>query len=318
MQRSSTFPFYLLVLALCWTGTLSAQEKTDTVPGSVDPALVNIMNTSVPKEYVIAAVKVTGTKRYDEQLLVSIGGINVGDKVMIPGGDNFSKAITNLWNQRLFSNVRIYFTKLEGNNLSIEINVTERPALSKYFLKGIKKSEDDELRQKTGLVPARVVTENVKITAIENIQKYYTEKGFQSARVTIDEAPDPAIPNSVILTFNIQKGNKVRINDIRISGNENVNQLKIKKQMKGTKEMTRMTLYPDKDTTGAAEFKHMTFNEWFGSWGFLSMSKTKDFLDPYFRFKLFSSAKYNEKKFDEDKEKILDYYNSLGYRDAAI
>jgi len=318
MQRSSTFPFYLLVLALCWTGTLSAQEKTDTVPGSVDPALVNILNTNVPKEYVIAAVKVTGTKRYDEQLLISIGGINVGDKVMIPGGDNFSKAITNLWNQRLFSNVRIYFTKLEGNNLTIEINVTERPALSKYFLKGIKKSEDDELRQKTGLVPARVVTENVKITAVENIQKYYTEKGFQSARVTIDETPDPAIPNSIILTFNIQKGNKVRINDIRISGNDNVNQLKLKKQMKGTKEMTRMTLYPDKDTTGAAEFKHITFNEWFSHWGFLSMSKTKDFLDPYFRFKLFSSAKYNEKKFEEDKEKILDYYNSLGYRDAAI
>lgn len=40
-------------------------------------------------------------------------------------------------------------------------------------------------------------------------------------------------------------------------------------------------------------------------------------LDPYFRFKL-SGAKYNQTKFDEDKEKVLDYYNSLGYRDAQI
>ncbi len=318
MQRTSTFPLYILVLALFWTGALTAQEKTDTVPGSVDPALVNILNTSVPKEYVIAGVKVTGTKRYDEQLLISIGGINVGDKVMIPGGDNFSKAINNLWNQRLFSNVKIYFTKLEGVNLYIEINVTERPSLSKYFLKGIKKSEDEELRGKTGLVPARAVTENVIRTAVENIQKYYTEKGFQSARVTIDESPDPAIPNAVILTFNIQKGNKVRISDIRISGNENVNQLKIKKQMKGTKEMTRITLYPEKDTTDKGEYKPVTFNEWIGSAGFLSLSKTKDFLDPYFRFKLFSSAKFNDKKFEEDKEKILDHYNSMGFRDAAI
>ena len=52
--------------------------------------------------------------------------------------------------------------------------------------------------------------------------------------------------------------------------------------------------------------------------GFLSISKTKNFLDPWFRFKLFSSAKFNEKKFEEDKEKIIEYYNSIGYRDAII
>jgi outer membrane protein assembly factor BamA len=37
-----------------------------------------------------------------------------------------------------------------------------------------------------------------------------------------------------------------------------------------------------------------------------------------FRFKLFSSAKFNAKKYDEDKEKVLNYYNSVGFRDASI
>ncbi len=41
-------------------------------------------------------------------------------------------------------------------------------------------------------------------------------------------------------------------------------------------------------------------------------------IDPYFRFKLFSSAKFDPKKYEEDKEKILNYYNSQGYRDAQI
>ena len=41
-------------------------------------------------------------------------------------------------------------------------------------------------------------------------------------------------------------------------------------------------------------------------------------MDPWFRFKLFASAKFDEKKYLEDKEKILQYYNSLGYRDAVI
>ena len=53
-------------------------------------------------------------------------------------------------------------------------------------------------------------------------------------------------------------------------------------------------------------------------WGFLSLTKTKRLLDPYFRFKLFSGAKFDPKKFEEDKIKILDYYNSIGYRDAQI
>ena len=53
-------------------------------------------------------------------------------------------------------------------------------------------------------------------------------------------------------------------------------------------------------------------------WGFLSYTKTRELLEPYIKIKPFSSAKYDEKKYMEDKDKVLTYYNSLGYRDAAI
>jgi outer membrane protein insertion porin family len=318
MQRTFTFSSLLLALLFCTSGTLLAQQRTDTVPDSVDPDLLNINNSRIPKEYTIAGIKVTGTKRYDEQLLISISGLSVGQKVMIPGGDNFSKAITNLWNQHLFSNVQIYFTKLEGTNLFIELNVFERPALSKYFLKGVRKSDEDELRGKTGLIPSRVVTENVKISATQAIQKFYTEKGFQSATVTIEEAPDPSVPNTVILTFNVKRGNKVRISGVDIFGNEAVPESKLKKQLKGTKEMTRLTLYPPDEKSPYGENKVYSFREYIRDAGFLSFTKTKELVDPYFRFRLFSSAKFNQKKYEEDKEKLIEYYNSLGYRDATI
>ncbi len=318
MQRTFTFYTILLIFIFCSPGSLFAQQKTDTIPDSIDPELININNSRVPKEYTIAGIKVTGTKRYDEQLLISISGLSVGEKIMIPGGDNFSKAITNLWNQRLFSNVQIYFTKIEGTNVFIEITVFERPALSKYFLKGIRKSDDEELRGKTGLVPGRVVTENVKISAIQAIQKYYTEKGYQSAKVTIEELADPALPNSVILNFFVTKGNKVRVDGIDIFGNEAVSDLRLKKQMKGTKEMTKLTLYPSTDKSPYGENTVYSFRQYLSEAGFLSVTKTKDLLDPYFRFKLFSNAKFNEKKYEEDKEKIIEFYNSLGYRDAVI
>jgi outer membrane protein insertion porin family len=318
MQRSRTFSYFLLVFALFIVGSLRAQVVTDTVPTSIDPELENILNSKSAKEYIIGGITVTGTKRYDQQLLISIAGINVGDKVMIPGGDNFSKALNNLWNQHLFSNAQIYFTKLEGNKLFVEIHVTERPALSKYFIRGVPKSQADELKGKIGMIPGRVVTENTKRIAAEVIKKYYAEKGFQSAAVNIEEAPDPALPNSMILTLYVEKGNKVRIDNVSFYGNEQISGLRLKKQLKGTKEMTKFTLYPTKEQSPYGSNKQTSFKEYLSQAGFLSLTRTKEFLDPYFRFKLFSSAKFNAKKYEEDKEKVLDYYNSLGYRDAAI
>lgn len=318
MQRTFIGFSFLLVFVFCFAGQGVAQVKTDTVPDSIDPDLLNILNSKVPKEYTLGGIKVTGTVRYDEQLLISISGLNVGDRLVIPGGDNISKAITALWNQRLFSNVQVFFTKLEGQTIFLEIRVFERPALSKYFLKGVRKSDDEELRGKTGLVVGRVVTENVKLTAIQAIQKFYTEKGFQSATVNVEEVPDPALPNSVILNFNVARGNKVRIDEVSIYGNENVSETRVKKQLKGTKEMSKLTLYPSTEKSPYGENKPYSVSEYLHDAGFLSVTRTKELLDPYFRFKLFSSAKFNIKKYEEDRDRIIEYYNSLGYRDAVV
>ena len=60
-----------------------------------------------------------------------------------------------------------------------------------------------------------------------------------------------------------------------------------------------------------------SFEQYMKEKGFLTFTKTKKVLDPYARIK-FSSAKFDTKKYEEDKDNILDYYNSLGYRDATI
>ncbi|MGZ3094502.1 hypothetical protein, partial [Pseudomonas aeruginosa] len=76
---------------------LAAQQTTDTTITSVDADLINLFNQKTPKKYKVAAVKVTGNRFFDENLLFSIANINVGDEINIPGGDQFSKAITKLW-----------------------------------------------------------------------------------------------------------------------------------------------------------------------------------------------------------------------------
>jgi len=326
MLRRLLTGVFLLIYCLL-TITNAEAQVTDTThpviadtthPVSVDPELLAIESQKTPKEYTIAGLKITGSKYLDESLLISVSGLSIGDKVIIPGGDNFSKAIQKLWNQNLFSNIAIYFTKITGNELYVEINVTERPRLTNFIFDGASKSESDELKVKTGLIKGRVITENMKQTADENIRKYYADKGFQGVTVQISEARDPKTPNSETLTFHIDKGTKVRINQISIYGTQNISASRLKKQMDDTHEVTKLTLFPAKDSSSYGVVKPETFKEYIDTWGFLSYTGTKEFLDPYFRFKLFSSAKFNAKKYGEDKEKILDYYNAQGYRDAVI
>ena len=315
---SKIYRIFFFVVIVLITKTTSAQIGKDTVPTSVNVELENIFNSKTPKEYTIAAIKVTGTQSFDANLIVSISGLAVGDKVMIPGSDAFSKAINNLWKQNLISNVEIYFTSLIGKNLYVEINITERPRVSNFKFVGVKKSEADDLIKKTGLVKGRVVTENMKRSAEDNIRKFFVEKGYRNIDVQVVEKKDTAITNSVLLTFIVDKKNRVRVNEINFAGNDKVSDTKLKKQMKGTKEMSRLTLHPSKDINPYSDKNNsLSFKEYLKENGYLSPSKTKELVDPYFRFKL-SSAKFNDKKYAEDKNKILDYYNSLGYRDAVI
>ena len=79
------------------------------------------------------------------------------------------------------------------------------------------------------------------------------------------------------MTFIIDKGEKVKVNDINFFGNETVSDLKLKKQMKGTHEVSRITLFPAKDSTLFGENPQMTFKEYMHDMGFLSISQNKEF-----------------------------------------
>ncbi|MEO9004280.1 MAG: POTRA domain-containing protein, partial [Ginsengibacter sp.] len=222
----------------------------------------------------------------------------------------------------LVSDVEVYLTQLVGNNLSIEIHITDRPILSSFKFRGISKTEADDLTPKLDLAKGRVtrVTEGFKVSSIDIIKKVFVDKGFRNVEVELNEVKDPKAANAVNIVFVIHKNGKVRIDNIYFAGNEEVSDLKLKKQMKGTKEKSRLTLFPSDDFNvyDSAKTNHLSFYEYLQTNGYLIPSKTKELLDPYFRFKLFSSAKFNEKKYLEDKNKVLDYYNSLGFRDATI
>ncbi|HEX5655342.1 MAG TPA: POTRA domain-containing protein [Chitinophagaceae bacterium] len=313
MQRFLSRITVFVILTVFSVSGVNAQDPT-----SVDPKLIEWQNARIPKEYTIGSITITGIRHLDTAIVSSISGIQVGDKFMHPGTDIFSKAISNLWRQKLFSNVQIFVTRIDGDLVGIEISVQERPRLGNFKFVGIKKTEQEELQGKMGLAKQTIITENMRRNIAEVATKFYRDKGYQNVTVRIEEKNDPAFINSNALTIYIDKGNKVRVNDINFYGNTNIEGIRLKKQMKGTKEMSRFTLYPTADTSRFGTRERYDFSQYTKDWGFLSLSKTKRLVDPYFRFKLFSGAKFDAKKFEEDREKLLDYYNSQGYRDAQI
>ncbi len=295
------------------------KAQVDTTGVSVNPALQEIFNSKIPKEYTIADIQVNGTKAFDVNLIISISGLAVGDKVVIPGTDIFGKAIAKLWKQNLISDIEISLTRLEGTNLFVQFDIIERPRLADFHFEGVKKGEKDDLKEKVALTKERVVTENMKLSALEAIRKYYSGKGFRNVTIDLKEEFVPTLNNAISITFKIDKGRKVRVNSVNFSGNEDIASKKLKKRMKGTKEMNRLTLFPLQPNNPFGDTVTKTsFKEYISDVGFLSISKTKDYVDPWFRIRGFSGAKFNEKKYIEDKEQVLDYYNANGFRDAVI
>jgi outer membrane protein insertion porin family len=119
MQKVYKILVLALVTSLVSFSARSQQTTTDTTITNIEADLLNIFNQKTGKKYKVASIKVIGNRFFDENLLISIANINVGDEITIPGGDNFSKAITKLWGQNYFSNVEIYLTRLEGRNIDI-------------------------------------------------------------------------------------------------------------------------------------------------------------------------------------------------------
>jgi len=153
-------PFLIGSLSVLLLNSTSYAQDTpvkDSVT-QINVQLINIFNQKTITKYKIRNIKVVGNENFDENLLLSLSTLNTGDEVAIPGGDNFAKSIRKLMDQNYFSDVSIYLTDLVGKEIDVEINVTERPRLSRFNFLGVKKSDIDELSGKTGLTPNRVVT----------------------------------------------------------------------------------------------------------------------------------------------------------------
>lgn len=193
------------------------------------------MEYGAPKSYEIGGVKVVGAQYSDASALTGIAGFKVGSKIKIPGPD-LPRAIRALWKLRLFTDVQINKEKTVGDVIFLEIAVKERPSLSVYSFTGVKKSVHEDLNPIANrfLLKGAIVTDNNKTNAATGMEKYFREKGYLDAKVSVVETIDPKKVNSVKLNFVVERNKKVKIQDITFAGNDHATARKLRKQMDKT------------------------------------------------------------------------------------
>ena len=261
------------------------------VIGSAQSLVGSGIDYANPAKYRIAGITVMGTEYTDPQAVKLFSGIQEGDEIMIPG-DRIAEAIRKLWQQKLFSDIAINVAEFRGDEAFLVIQLTEAPRMTVFKLDGIKKSDADNLREKLDLRTNTVASENVKNNAVNTIKKYYVDKGYYNTTVSIKEEDDPKMQNGVRLLFNINRGNRVKIEEIVFEG-VGVNQ--------APRDFFIFKSKNDHPVMTPAKLKRTMKNTKERNWK-----------------RIFKSSKYIDKEFEADKEKILAKYNKEGFRNAKI
>ncbi len=228
-------------------------------------------------EYYLKDIVVDGVKKYSSAQILRMAGLVKGEKIEIPG-QRISSAIKKLWDSQSFSKVEVLVENVEGDQAVLKFSLQDLKELGevKFTGKGIGKSKNEKFIKDNNLKPGTKINNNLVSSLQNKIPQEYIKKGFADANIKIIDKPSASDPNMVDWTIEVDKGKKVKIDEIVFKGNQNVSSNKLRK--KGFKD-----------------------------------TKQKRFL-----IGLIKPSKFIEEKYEEDKKHLISYYNSLGFRDAAI
>ncbi len=261
----------ILLLGIMAGLQVQAQDKI------VNP---DISYAGTPRTLRIGGINVSGVEGYEDYVLTGISGLQVGQNVSIPGTE-ITEAVKRYWKHGLFSKVSMAADSIVGDKLYLHIYLAVRPRVSNINYIGLKKTEVEDMEQKLGLLKGSQITPNMLDRAKILAKKYFDDKGYKNADIQIDQREDVSEKNQVILDVIVDKKEKIRVHQIIIEGNEEVDEKKLKGNL-------------------------------FSKGAFAKTHEAGKLVN------LFKSKKYTPERWKEDKQNLIEKYNELGYRDAEI
>ena len=240
----------------------------------------DISYAGTPRQLEIGGLAVKGVEGYEDYVLTGLSGLTVGQNISLPGTE-ITEAVKRYWKHGLFSKVAITADSIVGQKVYLCIHLATRPRVSTINYNGLKKSEREDMESKLGIMRGAQITPNMIDRAKILAKKYFDDKGYKNAEINIVQRDDLTGKNQVILDVNIDKKAKMKVRKIIFDGNDQLTDKKIKGNM----------------------FKKGAFGK------INEAGKLKNF---------FKSKKFTPERYSDAKKALIEKYNELGYRDAAI
>ena len=240
----------------------------------------DVSYAGTPRTLTLGGLAVSGAEGYEDYMLTGISGLSIGQEIELPG-EEITNAVKHYWRYGLFSDVKIAVDSIVADKAFLHIHLQMRPRVSTINYVGLKKSERTDMEEKLGLLKGAQITPNMIDRAKILATKYFDDKGFKNADIQIVQRDDVTQKNQVILDVIIDKKEKMKVRTITIEGNEALADSKIKGGLL---------------KKGAFSKTH-------------EAGKLGSFL---------KAKKYTPERWKADKQKLIDKYNELGYRDATI
>jgi outer membrane protein insertion porin family len=225
-----------LLLALFITGSVLVAQAQEEDSVRIHYDSLKVLNYANPKEYVIQEITVSGVKYIQEEVLVSLSGLKVGNTITLPG-DDATRVLNKFWEQGLFADAKITASKIEGNKVWIDIYLQERPRMLRVEFEGVSKSESQDLLDKINLRNGQQVTDDILDNTQRIVVDHFIDKGFLNTEVEIEQRADSVRINMVELIIKVDKNDRIKIDDIIFIGNEVFADKRLRRVMKNTKKV---------------------------------------------------------------------------------
>jgi outer membrane protein insertion porin family len=298
---------FIIALLLCLTINSWAQFRNRNRASSPETGL----NYANPKEYTIAGIDVVGVNVLDKNAMISISGLKIGDKIKIPG-DAITGAIRKIWKYGLVGDITIEVDRIEGSDIYLKIVLAERARLTAFYFTGINKSQESSLKEELNLIRGKIVNDAMIRNTELAVKKYFVKKGFLRTEVKVVQEADTVHNDGIKLRINVNTKSKIKINKISFAGNDNIDDASLKRKLKKTKEHPRFILH--------RTILQQVFSprEYFANSYKAGWKETKEFINENIKLNVFASSKLIQTDYEDDKKRLIEFYNSKGYRDAEI
>lgn len=179
-------------------------------------------------------------------------GIQEGETFKL---NQFNSQVHSLWDRQLIDDLRVEAEE-SPEGLILTVTVRERPTLRSIEYVGLKRLKNADINDKISEERIRVREGDAlnmgELYRLKHaIEEAYAEKGFRLAEATFTIEELSVTDRRV--TFNIDEGDKVRVEDIDFEGNTVFKDRRLRWAMKGTKQSNIVTKLMKKDLYSPAK-----------------------------------------------------------------